>query len=633
MKFITAAIIGALLLVSLAVPMSSTSVAAADASTVAVLFDFGDGRVMWYDVNLTSGMDSFEATEQAASALGLELVAQNWGNATSPDMFIDTINGRGFDPETYEFWGFWTWNASSDNWDMASVGPSKKLASEAGAIAMYYSSSMSGPVATPEHRYTWTSFRQNVLNTGAQLNKAPNNLTLLWEDDLANGAIDSSVIGANGNIYVITGGIMNMTTWGYDTNSTVFCLNSTGKVWSAEIGTGYQVAAPLLYGDMVIVPSANGKVYAFDAEDGAALWTFDTGSALTNGVTSSPIAYRDNIVFAAGNGKVYSLFMNGTQAWSRSVASVIYSSSPAAYNGTLYIGADDGKLHALASDGTGENWSLALGGKVRGSPILMDDQIVVSYVNYTGNSPSGGGLAAVSYSGQLLWQTSTAVSPASAALTNGGFALMTSDGMSLIGFDGAKVWNISLGTSFAGAAATAVAGSIFAVTNEEHSRLVVVSDDGEIYWQQELAPAQYALSAPTVIGNILYVTSDNGHVYAYLLKSVAPSTAAFTSVTNGLTVTFTATTPSNGSLYYYSWNFGDGNTSNGMVVNHTYAKAGDYTVMLFIANPAGDLSTTYRSVSPVSSSDSGIPMWTWLVLVVAIVAIVSLAVLMMRRKK
>ena len=68
-------------------------------------------------------------------------------------------------------------------------------------------------------------------------------------------------------------------------------------------------------------------------------------------MTSSPIAYLGQIIVATGNGKVFSLNENGTQAWNRSVASVIYSSSPAVANQVIYIGADDGKLHALAANG------------------------------------------------------------------------------------------------------------------------------------------------------------------------------------------------------------------------------------------------------------------------------------------
>jgi hypothetical protein len=60
MKFISAAIVGALLLVSLAVPLSSTTTAAEESNTVAVLFDFGDGRVIWADVPITAGLSAYK---------------------------------------------------------------------------------------------------------------------------------------------------------------------------------------------------------------------------------------------------------------------------------------------------------------------------------------------------------------------------------------------------------------------------------------------------------------------------------------------------------------------------------------------------------------------------------------------
>jgi outer membrane protein assembly factor BamB len=442
-------------------------------------------------------------------------------------MFVEGIDGIFGDNVNFVYWGFWIWNSTSSSWEMASTGPSSVNASSLSAFAWFYTSSWTvGPMATPEHRYPWASFRHDSLNTGAQLNASVTNMGLLWERDLGNGAIDASVVGANGLIYVITGGILNQTTWAYDTNSKIFCLNKTGTVWSAEIGTGFQVASPLLFRDKVYVPSADGKLYAFYAQNGTLAWAFDTHSAenFGIGITSSPIAYQNYIIFADGNGRVYALREDGSQYWNMTIANRIYSSSPAVNNGMIYIGGDDGKLHAITADGDEEEWNITIGSKVRGSPILMGDKIVVSYLIYNGSSPMSGGLAAVDYDGVLLWNTSTDVSPASPALTDKGFVVMTSSGMSFIDFDGADPWSISLSTSFAGAAPTAVDGMAFAVTNEASSRVVAINETGNISWQQTLSPSQYALSAPTIIDGILYVTSDNGKVYAYSLDAGAPIT-------------------------------------------------------------------------------------------------------------
>ncbi|NLK25546.1 MAG: PQQ-like beta-propeller repeat protein [Euryarchaeota archaeon] len=60
-----------------------------------------------------------------------------------------------------------------------------------------------------------------------------------------------------------------------------------------------------------------------------------------------------------------------------------------------------------------------------------------------------------------------------------------------------------------------VGDTIFAVTNEEASRVVAMGLDGKLLWEETLEPASYALSAPTVIDGVLYVASDEGYIYAY----------------------------------------------------------------------------------------------------------------------
>ena len=150
------------------------------------------------------------------------------------------------------------------------VGAADVDAGNVAAIAWSYAASADPmsfapphiPLATPDHRYPWASSRHDSSNTGSQPAFSPNNLTLKWAMDLENGAIDTPVIVANGLEYVITGGKMNfLPPYGYDTNSSIFCLNASGEtVWHADIGNGYQVGAPLIYAGMVIVPSANGKV-------------------------------------------------------------------------------------------------------------------------------------------------------------------------------------------------------------------------------------------------------------------------------------------------------------------------------------------------------------------------------------
>src|SRR5439155_270799 len=79
-----------------------------------------------------------------------------------------------------------------------------------------------------------------------------------------------------------------------------------------------------------------------------------------------------------------------------------------------------------------------------------------------------------------------------------------------------------------------------------------------------------------------------------------PPTAAFTSSCGGLTCSFTdQSTDPDGSVIGWSWNFGDGATSNSRNPSHPYGATGDYTVTLTVTDDAGASSAPVtHSVSP-----------------------------------
>jgi len=265
----------------------------------------------------------------------------------------------------------------------------------------------------------------------------------------------------------------------------------------------------------------------------------------------------------------------------------------------------------------------------------MDSSVVVTYTNYSGASATNGGLAWISFAGDVLDYTELGPSPASPALSSDGLASITATDLHMVSFAGQKLWNLSMGTQFAGAAPTCVDGTIFLVTNEEQSRLLAISESGELYWQMPLEPAQYALSAPTVADGVLYVSSDNGHAYAFSLNSVAPPAASFTKTIDGKKVDFAVSSVVGSSLFEYAWDFGDGNTSIGWTVSHTYAVEGNYTVTLTITNPGGQSSsvTGFANIESTQPTDDDTMLLIAAALGIIAIVVVVAVVLMRRRAK
>ena len=68
-----------------------------------------------------------------------------------------------------------------------------------------------------------------------------------------------------------------------------------------------------------------------------------------------------------------------------------------------------------------------------------------------------------------------------------------------------------------------------------------------------------------------------------------PPTAAFDVSCVDLSCTFDATTSTDadGAIGHYSWNLGDGTTTAGVTVGHTYAAPGTYTVNLYVSDNKG----------------------------------------------
>ncbi len=83
--------------------------------------------------------------------------------------------------------------------------------------------------------------------------------------------------------------------------------------------------------------------------------------------------------------------------------------------------------------------------------------------------------------------------------------------------------------------------------------------------------------------------SDESTLTNYINVSGNAPNPAFTSLTNGLTATFTNNST---NAVNYSWDFGDGSTSTTVSPTHTYASNGTYTVTLTASSGCGSQSTT-----------------------------------------
>jgi outer membrane protein assembly factor BamB len=311
------------------------------------------------------------------------------------------------------------------------------------------------------------------------------------------------------------------------------------------------------------------------------------------------------------------LALNGTMLWKTKIASSIYFSSPSAKGGLIYIGSDDSKLHAVYANGTGEAWNVTVPGKVRSSPLLMDDKIVITYGIYQGNVAIDGGVAAYRYNGIQEWNVNINSTSSSAALTSNGIVATSVSGVTMVSFNGTVIWTKNLGVVKSSPGVSK--SGIYVISYSKPAAAYMLDFNGNVLFNKTLLPADYSMVSPTVANGRVYLASDNGYVYC--LENLPPSFTATIRTTN-LQVSFEAMVMDNEPCTV-TWDFGDGNTSTGLMVNHTYAKAGNYTLTAWALDSQGGNSSLLHVVTTkeaATSTDN-----TTLYVIVAIVAVVLVA--------
>jgi PKD repeat protein len=103
-------------------------------------------------------------------------------------------------------------------------------------------------------------------------------------------------------------------------------------------------------------------------------------------------------------------------------------------------------------------------------------------------------------------------------------------------------------------------------------------------------------------GNSTAVTGTYSSLEAVPAVPLAPNvppTASFTATAKDYTATLdaAASADSDGSLVSYAWTHGDGTTSTGAQVSHTYLNAGTYTTTLKVTDDRGGSATTTKTVT------------------------------------
>lgn len=140
-----------------------------------------------------------------------------------------------------------------------------------------------------------------------------------------------------------------------------------------------------------------GKLYAFDATNGATKWFFETQKEI---VSSSAIA---NGLAFVGSENLYAVDINtGKLKWKYDTGDFVYS-SPAVANGIVYVGCNNGYLYAINAVTGSKKWAYRYPEQPNLSRNLLASPFVTEGIVYI-NMLGGRLLAVDAETGTLKWE-------------------------------------------------------------------------------------------------------------------------------------------------------------------------------------------------------------------------------------
>ena len=336
-------------------------------------------------------------------------------------------------------------------------------------------------------------------------------------------------------------------------------------------------SSPAVVGGIVYVGAYDGNFYAVDASTGALKWKFQTGGERRfagkhlHGVQpvsetmpdpfdcylSSPVVWKGAVYFGSGDGNVYSLnAASGALNWKFKTGDVVHA-SPAIADGAVFIGSWDSYFYAIDAVTGQEKWRFKTGEDpdTHNQVGIQSSAAVANGMVYFGCRDSH--LYALdAATGQKKWAFGTDGSwvVASPAVKDGKVYFATSDSSRVYALDarsGAVLQSAGLNHWYL-YSSPAIAGNTMYIGSTQ-GKLVAMDLDGyktawafetdgmkehgAAYTKADGAPNNDAIyrsdfyddmvagvdkvmsmgaiiSSPVVVGNVIYVGSADGNLYA-----------------------------------------------------------------------------------------------------------------------
>jgi serine/threonine-protein kinase len=334
--------------------------------------------------------------------------------------------------------------------------------------------------------------------------------------------------------------------------STLNSDNVRDLVLDWQFATGGAVgSSPAVVNGVVYIGSYDSYLYALNAKTGALVWKYNTGFA----VTYSP-AVINGVVYAGGfdpnsqldlvialnartgaliwsqrsdgpigaatvtNGVVYVNDGRSVLALDAATGHVLWKSEdisvvesvPAVANGRVYVSADDGNLYALDASTGAILWTQSPGTGSWYSVTVVNNTVYVGvYAIDAVNATTG----------DMIWRYSDGLFN---CLVWSACAPAVADGVVYAedGFPDYTVYAVDTSTGglrwkspVGGLSSPAVANGVVYLGSDDNHIYALNAKTGAVLWAY--VTGNYVRSAPAVVNGVVFVGSDDGNVYAFHL--------------------------------------------------------------------------------------------------------------------
>jgi len=238
-------------------------------------------------------------------------------------------------------------------------------------------------------------------------------------------------------------------------DGSVLALNQSGAMIRKFGADGRVVGSPVVSGDLLLIPTDGGSLYAYDRHSGEAKWpdpfiaTTDTcgpdDKTPSCSIWSAPLVDGDTVYVATLSHVLYAIDLaSGEERWQAPLNAAI-ADTPALQDGVLLTGVLGNSLVGIRAEDGKEMWTVRTAGWLWGSPAVADGTIYFGDATPTWwtTKDGVGNVYAFDLSGhKAIWQKPTAATSTSPVIAGDRLIVAFENGQ-LIAYDlsGNELWH------------------------------------------------------------------------------------------------------------------------------------------------------------------------------------------------